>query len=349
MTVLAQSLRLGATVSRQAAGVAAQRTIARALDGTRWAVFPDSEGGSLQCLHSTDGGATWNPAKQSEIVAPVHNASLTIDEAGYADLVYQGEGEYLYYRKGAPIEGGWEWSVRVRIFDVPLLVSVNAVAHAEKDERRIHVVWSRGGEFCRAYYNTLKIDPEREIWLGTRETFAGPFPGIGHPAPSLDMNRETKDLWAAMWGGGLGLVVSQGRSIAGRWYWRRPEPLGWRSVEEGSVSGVWLGDAFAVTAGSDGKLVARTTAGVEAVAEGPAARTSAGVGAAATLHVLYGDRAAGPLFHRTLAGGSWSDAEEVHPGPVHSFSAEQHGGQSVGVLLVAGDAPPYSVEFLAVG
>lgn len=350
MSTIARGTEVGTSETPHAAGAPAQRAITRAPDGGLWAVFPDAAGGNLQCLGSADGGASWDPAEQSEVLWPVYDASLTIDEAGYADLVYAGEGpRYLYYRKGAPIEGGWHWSIRVRIFDVPLLASVNAVAHAEQEEWKIHVVWSRGDEFSSAYYNSFKIDPEREIWLGTRERIAGPCDLPGHPAPSLDMDRETKNLWAAMWGGSRGVVVTEASYYSGRWKWSAARPLAEsRPADEGSVSAVWTGEALAVTYGSEGELVCTTTAGVEARAAGPAARTSAGVDAGGRLRVLYKSAEPGPLYHRALDGAGWSEAEEVHPGPVASFSCEQHGAEGVGAIVAAGDGAPYSVEFLLV-
>lgn len=350
MSTVTSGTRLGQSESPHAAGMPAQRAVTRAPDGTLWTVFPDAAGGSLHCLGSTDGGVGWEPAQQNEVMSPVYDASLTIDEAGYADLVYAGEGpRYLYYRKGEPVEGGWRWSIRVRIFDVPLLASVNAVAHTEQDEWRIHVVWSRGGEFSSAYSNSLKIDPEREIWLGTRQRIAGPFDTPGHPAPSLDMDRRTKNLWAAMSGGSLGVVVTDALYHSGRWKWNAARPLTEpRPVDEGSVSAVWSGEELAVTYGSAGDLIGATTAGVEARAPGPASRTSAGVDAGGGLHVLYKGLEPGPLYHRVLDGGEWSEAAEVHPGPVTSFSCEQHGAEGVGAIVAAGDDAPYSVEFLLV-
>jgi hypothetical protein len=351
MAVRANATQLGTSETPEAAGLPAQRAVTRGRDGTLWAVFPESAGGRLRVLRSGSEGGAWEPARDSEVLSPVYNASLAIDEEGDADLVYAGEGpRYLYYRKGEPLEHGWRWSIRVRIFDVPLLASVNAVAHAEHDEWKIHVVWSRGGEFSSAYYNSFTIDPEREIWLGTRERIAGPFDLAGHPAPSLDMNRETKQLWAAMWGGSAGAVVSEATYYGGRWKWSAPEPLAQTGpAEEGSVSAVWTGDAFAVSYGSDGELVCRTTAGANARAPEPAARTSLGVDRRGTVHVFSRGTAPGPLYHRTLEGGAWSEAEEVHPGPVTSFSCEQHGDEQVGVVVAFGSNPPYSVEFLSVG
>lgn len=351
MASVASGIRLGTSETPDAAGAPAQRAVARGPDGTLLAAFPKAAGGTLQCLSSPPEGTTWEPSYQSEAIAPVYDASIALDEEGYADLVYAGEGpRFLYYRKGEPVDGGWRWSIRVRIFDVPLLASVNSVAHAEKDEWKIHVVWSRGWEFSSAYYNSFKIDPEREIWLGTRERIAGPFDLPGDPAPSLDMDRETKQLWAAMWGGSQGAVVTEASYMNGRWKWAAaPTPLApGRPAHEGSLSAVWLGDALAVTYGSDDELVCQTTAGVDARVAGRAARTSAGVDAGGTLQVLYKGHEPGPLYHRSLSGGEWGEAEEVHPGPVTSFSAEQHGGEAVGVLLTAGAEPPYSVEFLAV-
>jgi hypothetical protein len=347
MSTIISGTRLGTSETPDAAGLPAQRAVTRSPDGVLWAVYPDGPGGALQCLRSTDGGGGWKLATQSETLSPVYDASLTIDEEGYADLVYAGEGpRYLYYRKGAPIEGGWDWSIRVRIFDVPALASVNAVAHAEQDEWKIHVVWSRGGEFSSAYYNSLKIDPEREIWLGTRERVGGPFDLPGHPAPSLDMDRTTKRLWAAMWGGANGVVVTDAAYYAGRWKWSGPRPFAdSRPVEAGSVSAVWTGQTFAVTYGSDGELVCTTTDGVEMRAPGPAARTSAGVDADGRLHVLYAGGVPGPLYHRTLEGAGWSEADEVHPGPVTSFSSEQHGAGALGAIVATGDGAPYAVEF----
>lgn len=349
MTTLTRSMQLGTSETPIAAGQPAQRAITRA-DGTLWAVFPDAAGGSLQCLHSTDGGATWQPAQQSEVVHPVYNASMTIDEEGHADLVYAGEGpEYLFYRKGAPIEGGWQWSIRVRIFDVPLLASVNAVALAEKDEWKIHVVWSRGGEFASVYYNSFKIDPEREIWLGTRERLAGPFDTPGHPAASLDMNVETKQLHAAMWAGSQGVALADAIYLNGRWKWNVARSIpGSAPAHEGSVSAVWFGDSLAVAFGSGDDLVLHTTGGLEARAAGPAGRVAAGVDAGATLHVLYQGLEPGPLYHRVLEGSKWGEAEEVHAGPVTSFSCEAHGDESVGAIFCTGADPPYSIEFLSV-
>ena len=349
MATIASAIRLGTSEAPDAAGAPAQRAVTRGPDGKLWAVFPDAVGGALCCLSSGD-GTTWESAFQSERIAPVYEASMTIDEEGCADLVYAGEGpRFLYYRKGDPVDGGWRWSIRVRIFDVPLLASANAVAHAERDETRIHVVWSRGWEFSSAYYNSFKIDPEREIWLGTRERIAGPFDLPGHPAPSLDLDRETKRLWAAMWGGSQGAVVTDARYFNGRWKWAaQPRPLAQgRPAHEGSVSAVWAGDALAVTYGSEDEVVCTTTGGLDARAPGPAARTSAGVDASGTLHVLYRGSEPGPLYHRSLSGDAWSEAEQVHPGPVTSFSAEQHGTDAVGVLLAAG-TDPYSIEFLSV-
>lgn len=350
MSTIPRATRVGTSETPHAAGVPAQRGVTRAPDGSLWAVFPDAPGGSLACFGSTDGGATWKPAAQTEEISPVYDASLTIDEAGCADLVYAGEGpRYLYYRKGAPVEGGWQWSIRVRIFDVPELASVNAVAHAEADESKIHVVWSRGGEFSSAYYNSLKIDPEREIWLGTRERIAGPFDLPGHPAPSLDMDLETKRLWAAMWGGSRGVVVASAVYLAGRWKWNAARPLTEpRAVDEGSVSAVWTGEALAVAYGSEGQVVCTTTTGVEARAPGAAARTSAGVDAEGRLHVLYTGAGPSALYHRALDSGGWTEAEEVHPGPVTSFSCEQHAAAAVGVIVAAGDGAPYSVDFLLI-
>ena len=350
MTTLTSGTQVGTSETPHAAGAPAQRAVTRAPDGGLWAVFPDAHGGHLQCIGSVDGGATWAPAVQSEVLWPVHDASLTIDEEGYADLVYAGEGpQYLYYRKGAPVEGGWHWSIRVRIFDVPLLASVNAVAHAEQAEWKIHVVWSRGGEFSSAYYNSFKIDPEREIWLGTRERIAGQFDLPGQPAPAIDMSRETKQLWAAMWGGSQGVVTTEATYYGGRWKWSAPRPLGEpQPAHEGSVSAVWAGEALAVTYGSEDELVCRTTAGAEARAAGPAARTSAGVDGDGRLHVLYRGAEQGPLYRRALDRDGWSEAEKVHPGPVQSFSCEQHGGEAVGAIVAAGGGPQYSVEFLSV-
>lgn len=348
MSTISSGTRLGASETPDAGGTPAQRAVARAPDGTFWVVFPDAAGGRLQCLRSTDGGVTWELARQSEELWPVHDASLAFDEAGYAHLVYAGEGpQYLYYRKGDPTEGGWHWSIRVRIFDVPLLASVNAVAHAEQDEWKIHVVWSRGWEFSSAYYNSFKIDPEREIWLGTRERIAGQFDTPGHPAPSLDMDRSTKRLWAAMWAGGEGVALADASYYAGRWLWSPPKPLAGSAPSlEGSVSAVWAGDALAVVYGSGDELVARTTVGLEARAAGPAARASAGVDGRGSVHALYRGAEPGPLYRRVLDGGEWSEAELVHPGPVTTFSCEQHGAERVGVILAAGDGAPYSVEFL---
>lgn len=345
MSTLTSAVQLGTTDTPHAAGRPAQRAVTRAPDGTLWAVFPDAAGGHLQCLGSSDGGATWFPAAQNETLWPVHDASLTIDEEGYADLVYGGEGpRYLYYRKGTPKEGGWDWSIRVRIFDVPELASVNAVAHAEAEEWKIHVVWSRGGEFASAYYNSFKIDPLREIWLGTRERIAGQFDQPGHPAPSIDMNRESKQLWAAMWGGSLGVIATEATYHSGRWFWSRPRPLdGSAGAHEGSVSAAWAGDALAVSYGAGDELCCG-----DARAAGPAALTSCGVDAGGTVHVFYRSAEPGPLYHRRVAAAGLSEAEQVHPGPVQSFSCEQHGGDGIGVVLAAGEAAPYSVEFLHV-
>src|SRR6266508_6258808 len=281
-----KAVRLGASKSPLAAGQPAQRSVARSPDGTLWAIFPDAPGGTLQCFCSKD-GASWESAWQSETLSPVFNASLAIDEAGYAHLVYAGEGpEYLYYRKGEPAHGGWKWSIRVRIFDVPSLASVNAVAHAERDEWKIHVVWSRGGEFASAYYNSFRIDPEREIWLGTRERIAGPFDRAGHPAPALDMDRSTKRLWAAMWGGRLGVVGADATYYNGRWKWNEPAPLAaGLPADEASVSAVWAGDDLLVTYGSAGELVGQSPNGQPVFASGPAARTSAGVDEIGRAHV----------------------------------------------------------------
>ena len=363
MTRVTSAMRVGASETADAAGLPAQRAVTRGPDGSLWAVFPDAAGGSLHCLHSNDDGERWEAASQSETLAPVYNASLTIDEAGYADLVYAGEGpEYLYYRKGDPVgdapgsgdgrarAGGWRWSIRVRIFDVPLLTSANAVAHAEQDEWKVHVVWSRGGEFSSAYYNSFKIDPEREIWLGTRERIAGPFDHPGHPAPSLDIDRETKRLWAAMWGGSQGVAVTEATYYGGRWKWSAAKPLanGPQPVHEGSVSAVFAAGALTVTYASDDELVCGTTAGREVRAAGPARRTSVGADASGRIHVLYTSLETGPLYHRVLAGAELGEAEEVHPGPVTSFSCEQHGAEGVGVLVAAGEGPPYSIEFLSV-
>ena len=350
MATVATGIRLGTSESPDAAGTPAQRAVARAPDGTAWAVFPDAPGGALRCFRSPPGSG-WDAAYESETLAPVYDASIAIDEEGYADLVYAGEGpRYLYYRKGEPVEGGWKWSIRVRVFDVPLLASANAVAHAERDEWRIHVVWSRGWEFSSAYYNSFTIDPEREIWLGTRDRIAGPFDQPGDPAPSLDMDRESKRLWAAMWGGSEGAVVTDAVYYNGRWKWAAaPRPLSpGRPAHEGSVSAVWLGDSLAVTYGSEDELVCGTTAGVEARAAADCSRTSAGVDEAGTLHVFYRGSRPGRLYHRSLASGGLSEAEEVHPGPVTSFSAEQHGAEGVAVLVAAGAEPPYEVELVSV-
>ena len=133
MATVAGAIRLGTSETPDAAGAPAQRAVTRGQDGKLWAVFPDAAGGALHCLSSVD-GTTWETAFQSERIAPVYDASMTIDEEGYADLVYAGEGpRFLYYRKGDPVERGWRWSIRVRIFDVPLLACANAVAHAERD------------------------------------------------------------------------------------------------------------------------------------------------------------------------------------------------------------------------
>jgi len=346
--IQATAVGLGPSESPLAAGQPAQRSVARGPDGTIYAVFPDAPGGSLQCVRSQD-GRSWQGAWQSETIGPAYNASLTIDEAGHAHLVYAGEGpEYLYYRRGEPAHHGWQWSIRVRIFDVPALASVNAVAHSERDEWKIHVVWSRGGEFASAYANSFKIDPEREIWLGTRERIGGPFDLAGHPAPALDLDPSTKRLWAAMWGGTLGAVAAEATYFDGRWKWSRPRPLGDPlPALEGSLSAVWAGDRLVVTYGSDDALVAQVPGADPLVAAGPAARTSVGVDAAGRVHVLYRGREPGPLFHRRLEADGWGPPTEVHPGSVASFSIEQHGGERPGALLAVAENSAYDVVALA--
>ena len=361
------SLRIGSSEHADAAGVACQRAIARGPDGTLYAVFPDAVDGMLQLMRSADGGLSWEQAWQSERLSPVTNASLTVDERGMADLVLKAEAGYLYYRKGRPHEGGFSWSVRVRIYDVPELDHVNAVAHAEDDLTRVHVVFSKGGEWNAGYYVDFRIDPtldaseglghsDREIWMGTRERIVGPFAdGQGHTTPCVDVDRHTKTLQAAVFGGSQGIFSTEAPYFTGRWKWlAEPVLLDGRSnAVERSLSAVRLRDRFAVTYGAEpGTLHLRTTAGVDAdhsveVGGGRVIRTSAGVDGAGRVHVLYQTEGDTALWARVLdpADGSWSDPDRVHPGPVRSFSCEQHGPEDdlVGLVCV-GEAAPYSID-----
>lgn len=363
------SLRIGTSENAAAAGMPCQRAIARGPDGVLYAVFPDAVDGMLQLMRSADGGESWEQAWQSERLLPVTNASLTVDERGMADLVLKAEAGYLYYRKGRPHQGGFSWSVRVRIYDVPELDHVNAVAHAEDDLTKVHVVFSKGGEWDVGYYVDFRIDPtldaseglghsDREIWMGTRERIVGPFAdGSGHPAPCLDLDRADKTLYAAVSGGSQGVFTTQARYFSGRWKWLL-EPLvldGRANAVAGSHSAVRLHDRFLVSYGAEpGVLHVRTTAGVDGdhsveVGGGRVVRTSAGVDDAGRVHVLYQCEGDAALYARVLdvSDGSWSDADRVHDGPVTSFSCEQHGGgDDVVALVCAGAAAPYTVDVI---
>jgi hypothetical protein len=365
-TATEEVTRIGQSDSPLAGGAPAQHAVARDPDGAVWAVWPDGAPGTLQCSRATDGRTGFEPAGQSEALAPVWSASIEFDERGAADLVCVGEAQYVFYRKGdRPQPDALHWSIRVRLHDVPALASPNAVAFLEGDETLVHAVWSRGEEWCSAYHVPLRVDPERDIWMLTREQVAGPFATIGHPTPCIDIDSQ-HGLWLAI-RGDEGVSVMRARDRGGRWLWDEARPLETGPALEGSISATVAGDQlFVVHGGEPGVLHCRAvSAGAEggadgrawvssvlaedhstdSGAEGPVVRASAGTDSEGGVHVFFQTEQGGPLRHRSLdpARGYWGEPRELLGGPVQSFSCERRGGAEVRALAAVGDAPPYDV------
>jgi hypothetical protein len=363
-----EATTIGQSDSVLAGGAPAQHAIARDPDGVVWAVWPGGEPGALQCARSGDGGASFVPAGQSEALSPVWSASIAFDEEGAADLVCVGEAQYVFYRKGdRPQRDALHWSIRVRLHDVPALASPNAVAFLEGEETRVHAVWSRGEEWCAAYHVPLKVDPERDIWMLTREQIAGPFGAIGQPTPCIDLD-SGHGLWLAVWAGPDGVRVMHARDRGGRWLWDEGRPLESGPALEGSVAAVMAGQEFVVVhGGTPGVLHCRAASAAEGApadrggasvssvlgadrstdsgGDAPVTRSSAGADAAGRVHVFFQTERDGALRHRALdaEAGEWGEPREVLAGPVQSFSCERRGGADVCVLAAVGDTPPYDV------
>lgn len=367
-TATSEATTIGQSDSQVAGGAPAQHAIARDPDGAVWAVWPDGAPGTLQCARSADGGVSFQPAGQSEAPAPVWSASIDFDDEGAADMVYVGEAQYVFYRKGdRPQPDSLRWSIRVRLHDVPALASPNAVAFLEGDETRVHAVWSRGEEWSAAYHVPLKVDPERDIWMLTREQVAGPFDGVGQPTPCIELD-SGHGLWLAMWAGGDGVRVMHARDRGGRWLWDGGRGLDTGPALEGSVAAAIAGDALVVVhGGADGALHCRAVraaadghpgggaAGAssaldadrstESGGEGPVVRSSAGTDAAGRVHVFFQTEHGDALHHRALdtSGREWTEPTELLDAPVQSFSCERRGGDEVFVLAAVGATPPYDV------
>ena len=366
-TATKEATTIGQSDSQVAGGAPAQHAIARDPDGAVWAIWPDGAPGTLQCARSADGGGSFEPVGQSEALAPIWSASIDFDEQGAADLVCVGEAQYVFYRKGdRPQPDSLHWSIRVRLHDVPALASPNAVAFLERDETRVHAVWSRGEEWCSAYHVPLKVDPERDIWMLTREQVAGPFGAVGQATPCIDLDSE-HGLWLAMWGGGDEVRVMHARDRGDRWLWDEGRPLETGPALEGSIAAAMAGDELVVVhGGAPGALHCRAvradgggaTDGAAPVSsalaadhstesgeEGPVVRSSAGTDAGDRVHVFFQTHRGGALRHRALdpAKGEWSEPHELLGGPVQSFSCERRGGAEVCVLAAVGDASPYDV------
>ncbi len=361
-TVEVDATTVGNSESPDAGGMPAQHAVARGPDGAIWAVFPDGAPGSLRCVRSTDEGRSFEPVEQSETPHPVWNASIQIDEAGNLDLVYKAESlhrpgvdpdreGYVFYRKGDQPSPGWvHWSVRVRLYDVPALESPNAVALLEEDETRVHAVWSRGLEWNAAYHTPLHIDPEREIWMETRERIAGPFGVSGHPTPCIDLDAEN-GLWVAVWAGTeQGVRVHHSPDYEGRWLFDEGRPVGTAPALEYSLSAAVAGDEFVVAYGGEpGRLHAHTAGGadhsLDTGAHGPVVRTAAGADESGLLHVFFQTELRGSLKHAALdlGTGSWGEVATIHEAPVHSFSCKRRGGAGVCVLLATGSEPRYDL------
>lgn len=359
---------IGRSDSQFAGGMPAQHAIARDSEGVIWAAWPDAEPGTLQCARSADGGASFEPAGQSEALAPIWSASIAFDEQGAADLVYVGEAQYVFYRKGdRPQPDALHWSIRVRLHDVPALASPNAIAFLEGDETRVHAVWSRGEEWNCAYHVPLKVDPERDVWMLTREQVAGPFEGVGHPTPAIDLD-SAHGLWVAVRAGQEGVRVMHAPDRGGRWLWDAGRLLDSGPALEGSLAAAMADDDFVVVHGGEpGRLHCRIVTAAadpsgngaaapvrsalgadrstESGGEGHVVRSSVGVDAAGRVHVCFQTEHGGALRHRSLDPGSgeWSDPRELLAGPLQSFSCEPRGDAAMCVLAALGDEPPYDV------
>ncbi len=368
MTATTEVTTIGQSESQVAGGMPTQHAIARDPDGVIWAIWPDAAPGALQCARSADAGASFEPASQSEALAPVSSASITFDEQGAADLAYVGEAQYVFYRKGdRPQPDTLQWSIRVRLHDVPALASPNALAFLEGEETRVHVVWSRGEEWCCAYHVPLKVDPERDVWMLTREQIAGPFGTVGQPTPCIDLD-AANGLWCAVWAGDEGVRVMHAPDREGRWLWDDGRALESGPALEGSLAATMAGDELVVVHGGDsgvlhcravtaaevssakrGEALVRSVLAAdrstESGGDGPIVRSSAGTDAAGRVHVFFQTEEGGALCHRTLdpGVGEWSELQELLAGPVQSFSCERRGGAEMCVLAAVGGAPPYDV------
>lgn len=361
-TVEVGATTVGTSESPHAGGMPAQRAVARAPDGAVWAVFPDAAPGTLRCVRATDDGRTFEAVEQSEALNPVWNASIQLDDAGNLDLVYKaeslyrpgtdpGDEGYIFYRKGdQPSPGRVHWSIRVRLYDVPALDAPNAVALLEDGETKVHAVWSRGREWNAAYHTPLKIDPDREIWMETRERIAGPFGVTGHPTPCIDLDARN-GLWVAVWAGEeRGVRVNHSPDYDGRWLFDEGRDAGPGPALEGSLSGVVAGDDFVIAYGGEpGRLHCRTAAGadhsLDTGAGSPVVRSALGVDGGGRVHAYFQAEPRGELRHAALdpGSGSWSEIATVHDAPVQSFSCERRGGAGVCALLAAGSEPPHDV------
>lgn len=353
---------VGTSESPDAAGMPAQHAAARAPDGAIWAVFPDGAPGSLRCVRSTDEGHSFERVDQSETLNPVWNASIQLDEAGNLDLVYKAESlhrpgvdpgrdGYIFYRKGdQPSPGRLHWSIRVRLYDVPALESPNAVALLEEGETMVHAIWSRGLEWNAAYHTPLRIDPDREIWMETRERIAGPFGVSGHPTPCIDLDANN-GLWVAVWAGeAQGVRVYHSPDYDGRWLFDEGRGVGPAPALESSLSAAVTGSDFVVAYGGEpGRLHCHTAAGedrsLDTGTDSPVVRTSMGVDERGRAHVYFQTEPQGDLKHAALdlGSGSWEEIAAVHDGPVQSFSSERRGAAGVCVLLATGSEPPYDI------
>ena len=218
-----------------------------------WREFLPAEGEEVYYKKSTDGGATWTPAKRlTWSLAVSGSPAIAADSSGNPHVAWSrslssGNTE-IYYRKST--DGGTNWTAAKRLTWTSPLSSSPALA--VDSAGNLHVVWSESvldGGFWKSEIYCKKSSDGGAAWTtGQRLTWTADFSSF--PAVTLDSSGNPHVVWQDFWPGNW--EVFHKRGADGGTTWTANKRLTWtpghstcpRAIVDaiGNLSVVWSED-----------------------------------------------------------------------------------------------------------